>query len=51
MVGQLPATGETVLEGSLAERAVLLRWPGAAASVNFKLPVARLRRLVTSIAA
>lgn len=42
--GDLPAYGEpTVVDGSGSS--VLLQWPGAAAAVNYRIPVPRLRRL------
>lgn len=52
MVGDLPPIGPpAVVHGSLAGRSVVLHWTGpeaqAAVAVNYKLPLARLRLLVT----
>ncbi|MFD0887462.1 oxidoreductase C-terminal domain-containing protein, partial [Streptosporangium algeriense] len=49
----MPGTVATVLAGSLAERSALIQWtrdgvPVAAATVNHRMPVARLRRLATT---
>lgn len=55
LAGHLPAAGHPeVVQGSLAATEALLSWPDperpAAASINYKLPVARLRKLAASAA-
>jgi len=42
--GRLPASGEPVVVDGDGD-AVLLQWPAAAAAVNYRIPVPRLRRL------
>lgn len=37
-----------VVDGSLAEGRALLRWPGAAAAVGYRIPIGRLRRLAAT---
>jgi 3-phenylpropionate/trans-cinnamate dioxygenase ferredoxin reductase component len=56
LAGHLPVAGRpTVLRGSLADRSVLLHWPDsqrpAAASINVKFPVPKLRKLATAVPA
>ncbi|MDA0159069.1 FAD-dependent oxidoreductase [Solirubrobacter ginsenosidimutans] len=44
--GPLPVHGEpVVLEGSVAERDAVLRWPEAAATINHRMPLGKLKRL------
>ena len=47
--GGLPAAGDPTVEDGEGD-ALLLRWPGAAAAVNYRIPVPRLRRLCEAAA-
>jgi NADPH-dependent 2,4-dienoyl-CoA reductase/sulfur reductase-like enzyme len=47
--GRLPAAGDPVVVDGDGD-AVLLQWPGAAAAVNYRIPVPRLRRLCEAAA-
>jgi NADPH-dependent 2,4-dienoyl-CoA reductase/sulfur reductase-like enzyme len=51
-VGDLPFAGEPqVLEGDVAGGSALLRWEGAAAALNYRIPIPRLRRLTERVPA
>jgi NADPH-dependent 2,4-dienoyl-CoA reductase/sulfur reductase-like enzyme len=45
-IGDLPFDEEpVVVDGDVAERSALLQWGGAAAALNYRVPIPRLRRL------